>query len=344
MLPTLIKNKLVNLSLIAIILFTAIFQFFLLAPQQVYATGAQGFIRLDRMQASTATTGGVCFTPQSGGTVAKVQVTFPSGYTVSGTTGNWTTNTTNLASGSAQVWPGIGTATAVSGQSVTFPSSALTNGNTYCFNWANSAALTTATAGSNQTGSIQTQTSGGIAIETANVALANIANDQIAVSATVSATFSFSINSNTQALGTLTTSGATSAPGPITATISTNAQSGWAAWIKSANAALNSANSGGSIASGAFVVGSGNITDLASVAGYVLDVQNGTGSTIPAEYLGNGSTSGGNLATTFKLIANATAPANANTFTMTARARASNTTKAASDYSDTLTITASGLF
>src|SRR4051812_33060256 len=76
----------------------------------------KSFVRIDRMKISTVTTGTVCATP---GTVAstegKVVVTFPAGFTVSTTAGNWTVNTTNLAwptfSGfTTSAWPGIGTA------------------------------------------------------------------------------------------------------------------------------------------------------------------------------------------------------------------------------------------
>ena len=59
----------------------------------------QTLVRFDRMKTSTATTGTVCAKPTTIATEADVQVTFPAGYTVSATAGNWTVNTTNLA------WP-----------------------------------------------------------------------------------------------------------------------------------------------------------------------------------------------------------------------------------------------
>ena len=120
------------------------------------------------------------------------------------------------------------------------------------------------------------------------------------------------------------------------------------AWIKSQNAALNSPSTSGSIASATWTSGSGNITDLASAtSGYVVDVQPGTHLTsanIATEYYGNNTSSGGNLATTFEQIASHSVPATGDTFTMAVRARAATTTPDATDYADTLTVTAAGQF
>ena len=93
-------------------------------------TLTQVLVRFDRMKVSTATTGTVCAKPATVGTETSVKVTFPAGYTVSTTTGNWTTSTTNLPL-SATAWPGIGTANLASGQEVTFPSTDLTVGTLY---------------------------------------------------------------------------------------------------------------------------------------------------------------------------------------------------------------------
>lgn len=337
--------------LLVTLLLAAIEPLFFPTPASAAPTA---FVRLDRMGSSLSTGGTICLTASATGTEAKVLVTFPGSsgsadathYGINQTASNWTVTTTNLPTG-ASAWPSIATATSVSGGSVIFPSGDLTASTQYCFNFASSSTLSTPTgANTNLTGMIQTQTSGGTAIDTVNFALANVAsnNDQIAVTASVAATFSFSLSANTAALSTLSTSTATSATA-ITATASTNAQNGWIAWIKSANAALNSASTGDSVASGTYQTGSGNITDLASSGGYVVDGQTGTGTpTIATEYAGNGTTSGGNLATTYKQIASKSSPASGNTFTMAVRARASATNKAATDYTDTLTVTAAGQF
>ena len=111
------------------------------------------YVRLDRLAASIATGGTVCAQAETVGTEVDVQVVFPTGFTVNSTPGNWTVTTTNLPSG-ATAWPVIGTATAVSSQTVTFPSTDLTISTLYCFNFTGTSTLTTSTAGNDKFGSI----------------------------------------------------------------------------------------------------------------------------------------------------------------------------------------------
>src|SRR5438270_927189 len=75
-------------------------------------------------------------------------------------------------------------------------------------------------------------------LDTSNWATASVANtcgsgsqacDQIQVSATVNASFSFSLSATTAPLGTLTTSSPT-ASSAINASVSTNATHGWQMW------------------------------------------------------------------------------------------------------------------
>jgi hypothetical protein len=136
-------------------------------------------------------------------------------------------------------------------------------------------------------------------------------------------------------------------------TISTNAASGWVAWVKSANAALNSVSTGASIPT----AGTVNDTpeDLDSVTGYVLDVDittdsgtgTGTVSQDPGygdEYAGADATQGGSLSTTFQPIANASGTTAGDVLTLTERAKISAVQAAATDYTDTLTVVAAGRF
>src|SRR6266403_2145315 len=68
------------------------------------ATLTQSFVRFDRMKMSQATTGTVCAKTATVGAETQVQVTYPTGYTL-GTSGNFTTSTTNLAwPASASAW------------------------------------------------------------------------------------------------------------------------------------------------------------------------------------------------------------------------------------------------
>lgn len=310
----------------------------------------QVYIRLDRLKASTTTGGTVCAQADTVGTEADVQVVFPTGFTVNSTASNWTVTTTNLPNG-ATAWPGIGTASAVSGQTVTFPSTDLTVSTLYCFNFSGTSTLTNPTAGDDKTGTVTTRTSGPATIDSSGYALSIVSDDQIVVSASVPATFSFSLSGNTDTIGTLSTTTASSSG--RTVTIATNAASGWVAWVKSANAALNSGSTGASIATAGSVDNSP--TDLASNTGYVLDVNvttdSGTGtgtvsqaSNYGAEYNGTNSTSGGTLSTTFQPIAASSGTTDGDVLTLIERAKISAVQAAATDYTDTLTVVAAGRF
>ncbi len=332
------------------LLFISLAQVILFSAPAKAGNLQEAYVRPDRLKASTATTGLICAQPQTVGTEADVQVTFPTGFTL-GLAATFTVTTTNLPSG-ATVWPGIGTASNVTGQVVTFPSTDLVVGTLYCFNWSSSTAVTTSSAGNDKTGTITTRTSGPATIDSSGYALSIVSDDQIVVTATVPATFSFALSGNTDTfsgnLGTTTTS--TSGK---TVTISTNAASGWVAWVKSANAALNSASTSATIATAGTV--NDTPSDLASVTGYVLDVDittdSGTGTgTITqaagfgAEYAGANATSGGTLSTTFQPIAASDGTTDGDVLTLIERAKISAVQAAATDYTDTLTVVAAGRF
>lgn len=321
----------------------------LVSAGAVQAAGlTQTVVRLDRIKASTATGGTVCAKPATVGTEASVKVSFPTGFTVNSTAANWTVTTTALPFG-ATAWPGIGTATTVSGQDVTFPSTDLTVGTLYCFNFSETSTLTTSTAGNNKTGVVTTQATGPTTIDTGTYALSIVSNDQIVVTATVPATFSFALSGNTDTFSSDLSTTTTSTAGQ-TVTIATNAASGWVVWVKSLNAALNSAASGGTIATAGTIDAAP--TDLASVTGYVLDADLttdsatvGTGTvSVDAEYNGANTTSGGTLSTAFQPIASATGVTDGDVITLTERAKISAIQAAGTDYTDTLTVVGAGLF
>ena len=321
----------------------------LISASSAQAAGlTQTVVRLDRIKASTATGGTICAKPATVGTETTVKVTFPTGFTVNSTAANWTTTTTSLPLG-ATAWPGIGTATTVSGQDVTFPSTDLTVGTLYCFNFSGTSTLTNPTAGNNKTGIVTTQAAGPTTIDSGTYALSIVSDDQIVVSATVPATFSFSLSGNTDTFASSLSTTTASTAGR-TVTIATNAASGWVVWVKSLNAALNSAASGATIATAGTV--DATPTDLASVTGYVLDTDLttdsatvGTGTvSVAAEYNGANTTSGGTLSTLFQPIASATGVTDGDVITLTERAKISAIQAAATDYTDTLTVVAAGLF
>lgn len=308
-------------------------------------------VRLDRL-ADGATTGGmVCAKSATASVETTVKVTFPTGFTVNSTASNWTVTTTNIPA-DATAWIGIGTASLVSGQNVTFPSGDMVVGTLYCFNFASSSTLTNAGAANDLVGTVTTQLAGPTTIDSSNFALSIITSDQIVVTATVPATFSFTLSGNTDTFtGNLSTT--TTSTSGKTVTIATNAAAGWVAWVKSANAALNSASTAATIATAGTV--NNAPSDLASLTGYVLDVDittdSGTGtgtvsqaSDYGAEYAGTNSTSGGTLSTTFQPIAASDGTTDGDVLTLIERAKITAVQAAASDYTDTLTVVAAGRF
>ncbi len=341
-------QRTVMLGIFSLLVVLALPIFFINKAQAAGLT--QAMVRPDRLAASTTTGGMVCAKSTTTAVETTVKVTFPTGFTVNSTASNWTVTTTDIPA-DATAWIGIGTASLVSGQDVTFPSGNMVVGTLYCFNFAASSTLTTSTAGNDKTGVITTQLAGPTTIDSSSYALSIVSNDQIVVSATVPATFTFSLSANTDSIGTLSTTTASSSG--VTATIATNAAAGWVAWAKSANAALNSASTGATIATAGTL--NNAPTDLASSTGYVLDVNvttdSGTGtgtvsqaSDYGAEYNGTNSTSGGTLSTTFQPIAASSGTTDGDVLTLIERAKISAVQAAATDYTDTLTVVAAGRF
>jgi hypothetical protein len=308
---------------------------------------SQATVRFDRMTISTATTGTVCAKPATVGTETTVDVTFPTGYTL-GAAGTFTTSTTNLAwptGGTA--WPSIGTATAVASQKVTFPSGDLTVGTLYCFNWTNAAAVTTQSSASNSNlGTITTNATGPTAIDTAQFATATVTNDQISVSATVPAVFSFALSGNTDPLGTLSTGSVITSPTPRTATLSTNAKNGWMVWAKDANTGLTSSSASSTIAS---TTPGSNSTLSAGTSGYNTGVTTsqvgGSGSiTVAAPFVGSSAGQGGGLDSSLRILASSNGTADTAVLTLKNNVAISPTVAAAADYADTITVIGAGLF
>lgn len=338
------KNRLTGLLTLLVFVFSLAVPMLFVNKAEA-ASLQQAWVRFDRMKASTATTGLVCAkTAVVDVTESDVVVTFPTSFTL-GVAGTFTVDTSNLPSG-ATAWAGIGTATNVTGQVVTFPSSNLTANTLYCFNWINTSAVTTSTAGNDKTGTIA---SGG---NSSSFATSIISDDQIAITATVPSTFTFSLSGNTDTFASNLSTTAQLSNG-VTATIATNAASGWVAWVKSANAALNSVSTGATIAT----IGSIDNTTTSLTAsnyGYLLDVTftdsgTGTGTVTQAanygqEYDGNSSNTGGTLSTSFQPIAASSGTTDNDTVTLKALARISAVQAAATDYTDTLTVVAAGRF
>lgn len=308
---------------------------------------SQSMVRFDRLKISTQTTGMVCAKPTTASTEASVQVVFPTGYTL-GAAGTFTVSTTNLAWPSGgTAWPGIGTATNVTSQTVTFPSTDLTVGTLYCFNWTNAAAVQVkSSATSSNAGTITTRDSVPTTIDTASYSTVSISDDQIAVSATVPQAFSFALSANTDALGTLSTGSVTTSPTPRTVTVDTNAGNGWMVWARDANTGLSSASTSSTIAS---TTPGSNSTLSAGTAGYNFGVTTtqggGSGTiTVAAPFVGSGAGQGGGLDTSLRALMSSNGTASSAVLTLKNNVAIGATTPAATDYVDTITVVGAGLF
>lgn len=143
-------------------------------------------ILLLRSVASTPTTALICVTTPSNdnGTENNLRITFPTTFTVSSNTANWTVNTSNLPADSTP-WPGIGVASSVSGKTVTFPSSNLSTNTKYCFRTSSTTSLTTASTTGSHKGAISTYQGSSI-IDRSEFGL-NVNADQVTINGVVPA-------------------------------------------------------------------------------------------------------------------------------------------------------------
>lgn len=338
-----------------------------LGPLQLPVTAAgfsQAFVRLDRISDSTNTSGRVCASPSSTDLASSendVQVAFPSGFSVNATASNWTVTTTNLDSGQT-AWPGIGTATDVTSQTVTFPSTDLTSASTlYCFNFSGTSTLTTpGSVGNSLAGTITTRDVSSATIDSTQYAVSIIADDQISITAAVGATFTFALDGNTDSFGGNLDPSLVNSTSGRTVTLTTNAAQGWIVWAQGTNdssgdagkGALESASASHTIpVTNANTIGSASHTLTPGTEDYGLgvdlttDATGGGTVTIDSAYDTTSSTKAGVLSTTaYRPLASANGTADGDVLTLIERATISNGTPAAADYSDTITVVAAGSY
>jgi len=319
----------------------------LMYPQPVNATLTTAYVRFDRQSAAAALGGVVCMqSTQTSASDTKVIVTFPSTFSIAGANTAWTVDTTaaNLPSG-AVAWPGITGPELVdtSTNSAIFHTTQLNNASDlFCFHFTG-ATSTVGTTGTNLTGTVQTQTTTGTAVETMSYAtsITSGANsEQIGVTASVSASFSFALSGGATGqalpLGVLNSGSVTTAPYLVQATISTNAHNGFLAWVKGATVGLHSTTAGADISAV-----SGGPIDLSSNTGWGLY---GTGASISTAFVGGASSVGQVDNAEFYQFANATGYQSGTNFYIGARAKPTTSTPAATDYTQTVTVVASGSF
>lgn len=347
---TLLKYKLKKASLYSFSAILTISALFIAFEPGIASAGSlsQTIVRFDRLQISQPTSGTVCVKPATTAVEASVQVTFPTGYTLSSTLANWAVGTTNNGwPTGATAWLGIGTATNVTGQVVTFPSGDLTVGTLYCFNWTNSAAVSVKSAAtSSNTGTVVTQTNIPATIDSGSYSTVSLSGDQVNVTASVPQSFTYALSATSDALGSLSTGSVASSPTPRTLTINTNANSGWMAWAQDATTGLHSTNANYTVAS---TTPGSNSTLAAGTEGYNMGVTgsqtSGSGTvTIATPFVGGSTGKGGGLNTGLQTIASSNGTANNAILTLTNNAAISSLTTAATDYSDTITLPAAAMF
>jgi len=337
------------------------YKLYLVAIFMVFLTGVGGLVpfaeaanftvasmRLNRMKVSVANNQIlVVAKPATVGTEGKVVVTFSSGFGVDATPANITTSVSGLPSTygglSLSAWPTISAAaTDVSGKIVTFTGGDLTVGTVYAF-FITAGITNPGSAGNNLVQTIVTKTAADSAIDSSQVAVAIVSDDQVVITATVPPIFSFALGANSDTFtANLSSTGIVSTSG-VGVTIGTNGANGWIAWLKSANAGLNSATTSQSIATQGTVDGA--CTTLVNNNDYyqldtniTTDSAVGTGTVTIAPEYDCGSSSGGTFSTSFLEIATSNGTTDGDVVTLIARATISAIKAAAADYTDTWTV------
>jgi hypothetical protein len=325
----------------------------------------QFYVRLDRLSSGADLAGTVCVKTSTAGTEGKVAVTFPADFTISSSNTDWSVTTTSLPSG-ATAWPGITAPDVgeISGQTVTFESSDLTNSaNLYCFNFVGDNS-TTGAVGNDKTGSVVTKSAGDLDIDVGSYATAIITagTDQVSITAAVPPTFNFSLGANAVALGPLEPNTVTSGAG-VAVNVATIAANGYQIWVKGRSGAgmddsedpgysyLYSPIHDANVSRVAGATINDTPESLASSTGYVLDANATTDSvggdgvlSIDAEYDGADINSGGTISSGYQEVASSDGTTAGDVVTLVVRAKVSAMQEAGNDYTDTLTVVAAGKF
>ncbi len=209
------------------------------------------------------------------------------------------------------------------------------------------------TTSSATTSIVTVKTNNGSDVDSRNIALVTVANDQISITGKVDPTFTFGITDTQIGFGTITSAalrhatadevGAASAPengAPTTISASTNAQSGLVIEVRDQNAAAGSGMYNSSPET--------TLTSRASTAvsagtiGFGVYGKNASNITLD-EGFDHDSDSDLAISTSFQTIASAAAPVSSASFDLAAVSAVAAST-APGDYADTLTLVATGRF
>lgn len=344
------KTKLAGLSVGLAFLAQALVP--ILSPAANAANLTNAYVRLDRLATAQDTTWELDFKPATAGATS-LSVNFSGSWTSNSGTVNATQAIGACTDNSDTQLPGSPTASG-SGSTVTVSSiTALSNSTQYCEAFTTSNSVHTPTAGAYTF----TVTVGSDSSSVATT-IVGAGADQVTVTATVNPSFSMSLNTTTDALGTITTGAVKTSSSAVSATINTNAANGWYLWGKDSNAGLKSTTAGNyTIASNCSSGAGTNTTLSAGTEGYNLGASVGTqgsGSGGTAATSGTGlvfdnasGTAGkgaGLCSTNYQPVAKSTGTANGARIDMLNNAAISGVTKPATDYTDLETFVGAGVF
>jgi hypothetical protein len=312
------------------------------------------YIRLNRLQAGQTTSFRLQFKTASAGATS-VAINFNGADATTWTGSSGTVNTTQTVDSSTCATETSDTAlpgslsAAGSGSTITISSvTALSTSTTYCVDLTSASAVTDAVAG-------EYHPSITVGSDTSTVAIRTISNDQYTITATVPPTFNFVIagGSTDTFSGSLSTSGAIGTAGK-TVTITSNAASGWIAWVKDLNGSSGASTKGALKSSSAanYTIPSTNANGLGGASHTMSNGSEdyGLGVTITTDAAGGGAVSldsaydgtsskvGVLDPANFRPVASSNGTANGDAITLTERATISGNTPAATDYTDTISL------
>ncbi|MDB5169137.1 MAG: hypothetical protein JWO41_493 [Candidatus Saccharibacteria bacterium] len=326
----------------------------------------QAGLRFGRLGISAATNNDLLVTVKLRTTptsVRKVKITFPSGF-------NITTAGLAVAATPSTIFPSTPAITGLPGTlsiagttngsnlggtiTVTTTSTTLDSSTLYGFIIA-SGNITNPSSAGQYLLSVDSQDATPTTIDSTPVATyiygASANQDQVTVTASVAPLFTFTLSGNNDIVPQADKNTVVTSPG-VTLTIATNAPLGYTAYVKSANAALDSANTSGTIPTGTFngspdsvVAGTSSYTFVPSSGTVCVGGCNGSSViTYDGEYNGITGASGGsfNAAGSFASFVSRNGFTGTDNFSLKERVAVSAVQAAATDYTDTLTIVAAG--
>lgn len=356
----------IAMIMVAILILAAIFNALINLPAQA-GTLTSTYLRLNRMKSGTGTSMRLVFTTVASGATS---VTINMNGTDTGTA-QWTNatpgglvNATQSVSSAscaadtgATALPGSITA-AGSGGTITISSvTALAATTAYCVDLTSSTAVTNPTAG--HEGEYHPTITAGS--DSVTVAVRIISNDQVTTTATVPPTFNLVLSGNTDNFSAnLSTSSLVLTSG-VTATVTTNATTGWTLWVQGTNVASGDSPKGAlkSAAAGNRTIPQTEATALGAAAFTPTNGEEhyGLGADITTDASGGGTVSldaAYNSASFTKIgvldtsklrpIATSNGPAAGDVITFKEGATISGLTPAANDYTDTITVIGAGTF